>query len=463
MGIIGNATAALLGRSTYQAPPKSTMFDLDSSFVQRIRRTMNGQLTMASRSRPRWFLADLELAEAYADNGVLELAASLMQTARKDGVLSGVLSTRTGGLVRLPRRFVGDPEISRMLDVGGDSTRSLFDEMFPAQELSLMAADGVLLGVAVGELLPVEGREHPVLVRLDPRYLRYNWAENRWLYSSIAGLIPITPGDGQWILHTPGGRIAPWNNALWRAVGKAIIRKEHANLHKDNWEAKLANPARVAVAPSGASELQSDSWFRQVMAWGVNSVFAMKPGFDVRLLESNGRGWECFRRTIEDQNTEMIIAVAGQTVTTDGGAGFQNSDIHKTIRADLIKETADALAHTLNTQGIPVFISIMFGVEAIEDMACVMHWDVTPPKDRNSEAQSLVTLGQAMQQLGDAMHARGIELDVSALCERYGIPVVGDTDGDGAPDNFDDAAPGLRLVPKPDDSDEPDEDEEEAA
>lgn len=420
-----------------------------------MRRQMNGQLTMAARSRPRWFLADLELAEINADNGVLELAASLMHAVRKDGVLSGVLSTRTGGLVRLPRRFVGDPDISRLLDVGGNSTRSLFDEMFPPQELALLAADGVLLGVAVGEFLPVEGREHPVLVRLDPRYLRYNWAENRWVYSSVAGLLPITPGDGQWILHTPGGRVAPWNHGLWRAVGRAFIRKEHAALHRDNWEAKLANPARVAIAPAGSTEPQKDSWFRQIMAWGVNSVFGMTPGYDVKLIESNGIGWQCFSKSIEDQNTEMIIAVAGQTVTTDGGAGFQNSDVHKTIRADLIKETADTLAHTINTQGIPVFTACMFGDDAIEEMPCVMHWDVTPPKDRNSEALSMQTLGQALTTLGEAMSSHGLELDVSAMCERYGIPVRGDADGDGKPDSEEASeTKSLHLVPDPDDDDE---------
>jgi phage gp29-like protein len=87
-------------------------------------------------------------------------------------------------------------------------------------------------------------------------------------------------------------------------------------LHKDNWEAKLANPARVAVAPSGAAEEQAEGWFRTVMAWGVNTVFGMRPGYDVKLIESNGRGFDSFNKTIADQNNEMIIAVAGQTVTT---------------------------------------------------------------------------------------------------------------------------------------------------
>lgn len=449
VGILRDATAALLGRSTYQAaPPNPGTLELDSSFVARMRRAYGGQLVPPARTRPRWFLADLESAEYAADAGNLDPAAALMQAARKDGVLSGVLSTRTAGLVRLPKRFVGDADVCRELDVGGRTTRCVFDEMFPPQELALLAADGELLGVGVAELLPVEGRAHPVMVRLDPRFLSYVWAENRWYYNAVQGRLPITPGDGNWILHIPGGRVSPWNHGLWRAVGRAYIRKEHAALHKDNWEAKLANPARVAVAPQGSTEAQKDSWFKQVMAWGVNSVFGAPVGYDVKLLESNGRGWESFNKTIADQNAEMIIAVAGQTVTTDGGAGFQNSDIHRTIRADLIKATADSLAHTINTQGLPAYVALTRGVEAIDSVPVVMSWDVTPPKDRNSEATSYVTLGNAIQQLGDALRRHNTELDVAALCERFAVPVEGDGDGDGAADAADGGGkPALRLIP----------------
>jgi hypothetical protein len=390
--------------------------------VERIRESLGGQLQPIPFSQTRWYLADLESAEHNADAGHLAGAARLMRAARKDGVLAGVLSTRTGGLVRLPKRFRGDAEMIAALEVGHELARSVFEEMFPATELELLAGDGDTLGVGVGELVPVESRDYPVFVRLDPEFLRYRWNENRWYYESVAGSIPITPGDGRWILHTPGGRIAPWQHGLWRAIGRAFIRKEHAALHKDNWEAKLANPARVAVAPQGATDEQAESWFRRVMAWGVNTVFGMKPGYDVKLLESNGRGHDSFNKTIADQNSEMIIAVAGQLVTTDGGAGFQNSDIHKSIRADLIKKTADGLAYTINTQGIPPFIVARWGEDALE-RSPIVEWDVTPPKDRSAEAQSLVTAAMAIAQLTEALSVHGERLDIHAFCTQFGVPL----------------------------------------
>jgi hypothetical protein len=287
--------------------------------------------------------------------------------------------------------------------------------------------------VAVGELVPVKGRSYPVLVRLDPAYLFFRWNEQRWYYSSIAGALPITPGDGRWVLHLPGGRSAPWQNGLWKALGRAYIRKEHANLHKDNWEGKLANPARVATCAQGASEEQQDNWFRAVMAWGVNTVFGMKPGYDVKLVESNGRGWECFVKTIAQCDAEIIICVAGQTVTTDGGAGFANADIHKSIRADLIKSTADALSYTVNTQILPQYAFKRKGIEAIATTPTV-EWDVTPPKDRAAEGASLVSVATAVTQLTTALAPYGRTLDIDTLAARFGIPIAGDLNGDGKPE-----------------------------
>lgn len=434
--------AALLGISAYQRPVLG-LPDLESAQVVSVRDAMGGQLSPAPVTQTRWYLADVEAAERAADRGDLAIAARLMRSAKRDGVLAGVLSTRTDGLVSLPKRFRGDPEIVAALEFGHDSIRSVFDEMFPPQELALLAADGITVGVGVGELIPVEGRDYPVFARLDPEFLHYRWSENRWYFRSIAGLIPITPGDGRWILHAPGGRVSPWQNGLWKAIGEAYIRKHHAKLHKDNWEGKLANPARVAVAPAGAGEEQSQNWFRAVMAWGVNTVFGLRPGYDVRLLESNGRGWESFSKTIEEQNTEYTIAVAGQTVTTDGGAGFQNSDIHKSIRADLIKSTAEGLAFTLNTQGIPPYVLDHYGEDALANSPCVS-WDVKPAKDRAAEAQSLVTTAQAITQLSEALAAHGRGLDIDAVCAQFGVPVAGDLDGDGRPE----VKQPLRLAPE---------------
>lgn len=443
---IGETLRAMLLSISAYALPGSNLPGLDSAAIEAARKNFGGQLTLLPQTRTRWYLADLERAEQLADAGDMTLAGQLCRAMDRDGTLAGVMSTRAGGLVRLPKRFRGPADMVDALQQGGVQARSVFDEMLPASELERWVADAVKLGVAIGELVPVEGRDYPVFVRHSPEHLMFRWAENRWYFRSAVGLIPIDPGDGRWVLHTPGGRQAPWQGGIWRALGRAYITKDHARLHRDNWEGKLANPARVAVAPNGADEKQKQSWFRKVMAWGVNTVFGLTPGYDVKLLESNGRGWESWTKTIAEQNAEIVIAVAGQTVTTDGGAGFANADIHKSIRADLIKATADALAHTINTQVLPAWVLNVFGEDRLHECPTV-EWDVTPPHDQAQAANALVAAASAIKGLSEALaalpqdDARRRELDYEALCTRFGIPLRAASEASAA-----NGRPALSLV-----------------
>jgi hypothetical protein len=237
--------------------------------------------------------------------------------------------------------------------------------------------------------------------------------------------VNVNPGDGRWVLHLPGGRVNPWQSGIWRAIARAYIRKDHAALKKDNWEGKLANPARAAISSPGASEAQQRGWFNAVGSWGINTVFDMPLGYDVKLIESNGNGHESFATTIQDQNNEIVIAVAGQTVTTDGGAGFSNASVHESVRDDLIKGDGEGIETTLNTQVLPWFIIEEFGEEALHPGA-VVQYDVTPPKDRNSEASSLEKLAQALKQLDEAYSVHGVKIDATALAIQYGVPVLAD-------------------------------------
>jgi hypothetical protein len=423
--------AALLGVSAYTPAPVSAGLSLDSPEVAELRERFGGQLSPVPRTRTRWYLADLETAQHMADNGDLSLAAQLCSAMRGDGALAGLLSTRTHGLTRLPKKFSGNAEQTAALE-GRDGCRTVFDAMFPPMELGLLAADGILLGVGVGELLPVEGRDYPVFVRLDPEWLRFRHSENRWYYHSTVGPLPITPGDGRWVLHVDGGRQAPWKQGLWLPLGRSFIKKQHAELYEANWEGKLANSARVAEAPEGATEDQHRSWFQQVMAWGVNTVFASKPGYTVKLLESNGIGYQSFGKTIDRSEREYMLAIAGQIPTSTGGAGFSNINVHETIRADLIQGTGDGLGYTISTQGIPPYVVDRWGEEGLQDCAAV-EWDVTPPADLLVEAESLgaaaESMGKAREELSnytDRRTGKPLQLDVMTVAARFAMPIAGD-------------------------------------
>lgn len=373
---------------------------------------------LPTASRTRWYQGDLEAAIAAADTGDISLAASLCKAMRRDGTLSGVLSTRAGGLTRLPKVYRGTPEV--LCELEDQEGVGLFDRVFGAKELELFVTDGILLGVAIGELVYIPGQDAPVFVRLDPEMLRYRWSEDRWYYMTDAGAVPITPGDGRWILHLPGGYQQPWNNALWTSLGRAFIAKEHAYMYRENYSGKLANPARVAVSPSGAGAVEKQRFFQKLLAWGVNTVFGLPPGWDIRILESNGRGFEIFTQTIDSADKEFMIGVSGQVVTTNGGTGFANADIHATIRSDLIQSDGDGLATTINLQGLRPVVNRLFGGGARGRVA----WDTRPPADLKAEADAMGAVGDALDKANAALAPYGIRVDGAEVAKRFKLPVT---------------------------------------
>jgi hypothetical protein len=413
---------ALLGISAYQrAAPNSV--DIDDESVREAREALGGNLQPVIQTKLRWYLEDLERAQAAADAGFPREAARLYRAMRRDGVFAGLMGTRTSGLVRLPKRFYGDKEIADELRAK-NGTRSVFDEMYPPSELALLAGDGIALGIGVAERVPVPGRSYPVAVRLEPEFLTYRWNENRWYFQSIAGNLPITPGDGRWILHVPGGRLTPWISGLWPALGRAFINKEHAISYRANYISKLANAARVIYSPKGATEPFRLGMFKKIAAWAANTVIELPEGWEAKLLESNGRGEEAFEAQIRTSNEEYMIALAGQIVTTVGGTGFQNADVYKTIRQDLVQDTGDQLAYTLNTQGIPPFIAEGWGEEAILTKATMMLWDTETPADRDKESRVLKQFADAVEALDRILAAHDKGLDLDELVTRFGIPTT---------------------------------------
>jgi hypothetical protein len=434
-----DAAKALLGLSAYTGAVKANGLALDDDSVTRIRESMGGSLQPLTITPTRWYLSDLERASQQADVGHMMVIGQLAVAMQADGMIKGLTQTRTSGLVSLPKRYRGRQDIIEALSAE-TTTRSVFDEMMPPHELARMAADEMICGICVGVLDPVIGRSYPVLQRLDPRFLQYRDSEGRWYYQSKAGSLPITPGDGRWVLSPTS--YSPWQHGLWPSLGSAFIYKYHAKNSRGNFSSKLANPARMAYAPSAATEEQRLGFLASVIRWSINSVFEMPPGWDVKILESNGRGWEVFGKEIDTSDLEIMIALAGQTVTTDGGAGFSNADIHQLIRADLIKQTADSLAHMVNTQILPPWVWSAFGEDALAETARV-EWVTAPMGDRKVEAETLSAAGDAIDKCRAVLAKAGIKLDVTEMIQRFGMPT---TVGTPAPGDSELLGPG----PKPD-------------
>ncbi|MBN9165749.1 MAG: DUF935 family protein [Myxococcales bacterium] len=375
-------------------------------------------LTPQSRVQTRLFFADIEDAVQEADNGNLGPAARLCSALRSDGNITGQLSTRYDGLLQLPRFIEGSEE---KLTAG---LREDFDRVFPSSELSLIAADGGLLGVMFGEFIQEGSRL--VLRHRNPEFLQYRRSEDRWfIQTQFDGLVPITPGDGHWVLHLPGGVEHPWRaKTMWRALSRAFISKEHAIFFRDAWNQSMAHPAKVAKTKQAATDDQRHEFLAQINEWAQNAGFVLPPEWELTLLQANIQGYQTFAQSIDAADKEIVLTINGQTPTTEGGPGFQNTAVHAKIRSDLIQSDANGMSAMLNEQCIPVWANERCGWGSVPSSPRV-RWDTTPPKDRKAEADAANTAAQAIKGWNEALAATGTGkvVDAVLLAQTYGIPL----------------------------------------
>ena len=97
------------------------------------------------------------------------MIGQLNASMKIDGVVRGLLDARTS-VVSFPKRFYGSREVVGTLLSKNASDRDVYNEMIPATEARLMCGDELVCGVAIGEMVPVVGRDFPVLVRLTTQH-----------------------------------------------------------------------------------------------------------------------------------------------------------------------------------------------------------------------------------------------------------------------------------------------------
>ncbi len=377
----------------------------------------------------RWSQKDVEKAIVSASMGDLRIAAQLMESAKGDGVVRGVLSSRSDGLVSLPRKIKGREDMVEILE-GNDTKSGIFDVMVPPGEAAKMAADAALLAVSVARMctedtgIPYANR---VLHRMDPQFLSYDWSQDTWFFQAAnKGRVPITPGMDGWVLYLHGGNDTPWNQGAWKAVGRAYVVKEHAFYNRLNYASKIAFPARIGYTTENSTEKNRLKFITQILQWGVATAFALPQGWDAKLLESNGRGYEIFKDQIAGSDQEIMIALTGQTVTTMGTSGFSSGNIHQAIRLDIIQSTAESLSACINSQILKPWANEFFGGDALEESPEVS-WDTTPPSDREALGKAMTSLSDGIAKSGQGWGA--VKLDIIAIADKMGIPAIVEEQG----------------------------------
>lgn len=376
-----------------------------------------------------WTPAKVESAIALADSGSYRRLADLCETMSADDRIKGVLGTRTDGLMGLPIDFVRGAEAARrVLGAQEDGSKGEWWFMHDEAELAKLLRWGLFLGVGLAQRI-----EQPRLLSKPHRYQLRTWSP-RWLtyyYQPVSGahwhvmtqegLVPIVPGNGEWILFLPYGERRPHIEALWRSCAFPWLIKRFALEDRANYSEVLGSPIRSVTTGPGATEKQRAKMANQLRSLGKNPAIVLPNGWQLALIEAVGKSYEIYEGSVKWADEAMTISIAGQLVTTEGTTGFSDGNIHQAINNDKIRFDAERLATCMREQSVKPWALWNFGTEAA---APFPEWQTQRPTDQKDEADGLSKLGDAITKLDSALAPHGYKVDVAKLVDDFDIPIT---------------------------------------
>lgn len=368
-----------------------------------------------------WTLDLIRQAEVTADGGNLRWAAELCDAIQADDRLKAA-RLQLGGLFGLPLTFedgVGRlrRRARRAIEVEEDWWSAFSDETL----LDLLMW-GVVLGVGLARISWVEerGRVVPRLEVWHPRALRWDPYAGTWKVRLFDGSeIPITPGDGTWVLFTPQAENEPWKHGAWKSIARWWRAKRYA---LGDWgkHSEQASGLKVATTEDG-----TDADRRQIandlMGVGGDAALALPPGWDLEQLSVASSTVDVFDRLIDAADDATTVSMLGQNLTTEvKGGSYSATSVHETVSRSVLRALASSLAGTLRAQVLVPWAVFNFGNAEVAPWPA---WDLSPPTDRKQDSEVL----EARTRVAVAVADQGAPVDWRKFAEAAEIPLLATT------------------------------------
>ena len=360
----------------------------------------------------------IRLAETSADAGNLRWAADLCDALLSDDRVQGALA-KLAGLFGLPLAFedgVGRlrRRARRALEVEEDWWSAFADE-----SLVELLFWGVLLGVGLGYITWTEqrGRTVPRLSVWHPRALRWDPYAAGWKVRLADGSeIPITPGDGEWVIFTPRAEGEPWKHGAWRSIARWWRAKRYA-LTDWSKHSEQASGLKVATTEDG-TDADRAKLANDLMGAGADAAVVLPPRWKLDQLAVPSSTVDVFDRLIDAADDATTIALLGQNLTTEvKGGSFAAAGVHQAVAETILRALASSLATTLHDQVLVPWATFNFGSAEVAPWPV---WDVDPPADRTQDAQVFETRARAAV----AIAGQGAPVDWRKFAEAHDVPLL---------------------------------------
>lgn len=386
------------------------------------------------RTSVQWSPARIRAVLSSADGGYFDRLGELVDHLLADDRIKADLETRSAALQSLPFTLdegadAGDDKspMVEALEVGDWAT------LVPAEELQRLQSWALVQGFAVGELVypdgvDEDGRMVPSLCVWHGSNVRFDIDARTWSVrvGTYGGTWQtIEPGDGKWVLYTPFGATRPWASGLWRGLALWWLLKCYA---RDDWGAAGENAARMFLSSSDFSDGKARRQLASEIAnMGRGGVAVLPDGFSPELVEQSASTLSLYEGQIGTANKGFTIAIRGQNLGTDvEGGSYAAAQAHLRVDGLRLAQDARTLGDCLRDQVLAVYVLINFGAGAVVPQPT---WDTDKPEDHAQLAQTMATLGEAVERFRGA----GVPLSLDFLADRFGLEFAEVEDQAAAP------------------------------
>lgn len=381
-----------------------------------------------------WELTDIAATLAEVEAGSFLRLGMLSEGMKSDGLIKGLLNTRSAGMLALPVLFRGDPYFSARLggkDASYDEVTGAlleeevpreWDRILPNEQIVAMIEDAIVTGAAIGrledDLTPGGWR---VLRHLDVHFLTYVRSTDEWFYQdALQGRMKVTPGDGRWVMLTPYGTDRPWIRGAWTALAPPFIAKHGTLVDRLRWQRFQADGLRSIVANENASEAHLADLQRFIdTGWAYSPGIALPKGYSADITESSGKGFEVYCDTEDRADKDISVALTGQMVTMEGGKGFSSGDIWRDIALSLTQAVARSVAAAINAQVLDPWTMSILGVA--RRVRC--EWDLRDSSKKIEDAtfeKSVIDNAKALSELATSV---GEKINIKAYFKKKGLDI----------------------------------------
>lgn len=304
------------------------------------------------------------------------------------------------------------------------------------------------------EVLTLNGRWVPMLRPWHGAHCRWDWYSETWrIQTADRGEITPQPGDG-WVLFA-AGRHRPWMRGVVRCLGLPAETRGYAVRDWARFCEKHGLPiVELKVPATKAESPETDAWFARMENLGTDATIVSPQGeegqasYGVNLIEAKDTAWKAFEGLIGRQDGDVSIAIEGQNLATENtGAGtYASAKVGHQVRQDLREADAYLLAAVIHEQLLRPWALWNFGDA---DLAPWAVYDPTPPEDKAALAATLKTAGEAIRAWDDLARTHGLEVDLDAMAETFGVPLRASTkpiEAPAAPANDNDPDTARRLT-----------------